>query len=179
MYRFKSKKFNFIPQARMNNNITAPSVRLIDENGVQVGVIDKNEALRLAQEKGMDLIEVSSKINPPICKILDYGKYRYQKQKQEQKAKKKQKKSQLKGIRLSLRIGKHDLEFKARQAEKFLNEGHKVKIEIILKGREFTHLDLAFQELKNFQSIIAVPHKIEQFPKKLGDRIISVLSLSK
>jgi len=148
----------------------------VDENGKQIGIVETRRALEIAQNKGLDLLEVSHNLNPPVCRILDYGKYQYQKQKREQKAKRKIKKMELKGIRLSFNIGKHDLEFKAKQADKFLSEGHKVKIELILKGREHSHLDLAFQELRAFQSLLQSRFKLEQSPRKLGDRIITILT---
>ena len=151
-------------------------MRLIDEKGEQIGIMETRKAIEMAQSKGFDLMEISPQAVPPVCKILDYGQYQYQKQKKEQKAKKKHKKTILKGIRLSFNISKHDLEFKAKQAEKFLTRGHKVKVELLLRGREHTHLDLAFSELKTFQQLIQTPIKVEQFPKKLGDRIIMILA---
>lgn len=160
----------------VNNAIRAPKVRLIDEHGQQIGIIETRRALKIARERGLDLIEISPQAQPPVCKIIDYGKYRYQIQKKEQKARKKQRKTSIKGIRLSLRIGKHDLEFKARQADKFLKKGHKVKVELILKGRENAHADLAFAELKTFQETLKHEVKVEQRPKKMGNRIIMILS---
>lgn len=161
---------------RINYQIRAPKIRLIDEKGTQVGIVETRRALEIARKKGLDLVEVAPQTQPPVCKIIDYGKYQYQKQKQAQKAKKKSKKTIIKGIRLSLVIGKHDLEFKARQAQKFLSEGHKVKVELVLRGRENMHLDLAYQELENFQKLIEEKVKIDERPRRLGNRIIMILT---
>lgn len=138
--------------------------------------METRRALQIAQDRALDLVEVSPRAQPPVCKVLDYGKYQYRKQKQEQKAKQKQKKTGIKGIRLSPRIGKHDLEFKANQADKFLQKGHKIKVELILRGREHAHLDLAFRELDEFRKLLEEKTKIEQRPRKMGHRIIMILS---
>ena len=161
---------------RINEQIRTPQVRLIDENGEQIGILDTRRALLIARERKLDLVELVPQSRPPVCKILDFGKYQYQKQKREQKAKRKQKKRGIKGIRLSLRIGKHDLEFKARQADQFLEKGHKVKIELILKGREHTHLDLAFAEMEKFRTLLEKEVRLEQKPQKRGDRITMILA---
>jgi len=131
-----------------------------------LGILATEKALTLAKEKGLDLIEVSPKAQPPVCKILDYGKYKYQLMKKEQKLKKKQKKVAVKGIRISLRTSKHDLAFKARQADKFVKQGHKVRIELVLKGREWTHRDLAKKRFDEFIEIMKEKVKIEQEPKR-------------
>ena len=118
----------------------------------------------MASERNLDLIEVASKTNPPVCRIMDFGKYQYQ---QEKKARQqKSKRSEVKGIRVSLAIAKNDFELKAKQAEKFLSQGHKVKIEIILRGREKAHSNLARQRLEEFRQLIAVPTTIEFGPSK-------------
>lgn len=139
-----------------------------------MGILATEKALASAKEKGLDLIEVSPKTQPPVCKILDYGKYKYQLMKKEQKLKKKQKKVAVKGIRVSLRTSKHDLAFKARQADKFVKQGHKVRIELVLKGREWTHRDLAKKRFDEFIEIMKEKVKIEQEPKRqrLGLAII-------
>jgi len=131
-----------------------------------LGILATEKALTLAKEKGLDLIEVSPKAQPPVCKILDYGKYKYQLMKKEQKLKKKQKKVAVKGIRISLRTSEHDLAFKARQADKFVKQGHKVRIELVLKGREWTHRDLAKKRFDEFIEIMKEKVKIEQEPKR-------------
>jgi translation initiation factor IF-3 len=125
-----------------------------------------HEAIAIARERGYDLVEISPKITPPVCKIMDFGKYQYQKSREERQNKFKQKKSEIKSVRLSVRTDEHDLEFKKAQVEKFLKKGNKVKIEIILKGREKAHAELARKNLLEFKSAITVAHKIEQDIKR-------------
>jgi translation initiation factor IF-3 len=124
------------------------------------------EALELAKSKALDLVEISPKAEPPVCRIMDFGKFQYQKSKDDRQHKAKQKKSDIKGIRLSVRTDEHDLNFKKKQTEKFLAKGNKVKIEITLKGREKAHGDLARQNLVEFIKNISVPNKIEQEIKR-------------
>jgi translation initiation factor IF-3 len=124
------------------------------------------EALKIAQEKMLDLVEISATATPPVCKIMDFGKYQYQKSREERMQKSRQKKVDIKGIRLGVRTDEHDLEFKKDQAEKFLKKGDKVKIEIVMRGREKAHQDLARTGLIEFIKAIAVPHKIEQEIKR-------------
>lgn len=124
------------------------------------------EALAIAKERMLDLVEISPKIQPPVCKIMDFGKFQYQKSKEDRQHKAKQKKSEIKGVRLSVRTDDHDLNFKKDQTEKFLSKGHKVKIEIVLKGREKAHGDLARKNLIEFVKSISVPNKIEQEIKR-------------
>ena len=128
--------------------------------------MNTEKALFEARERGLDLIEIVPNSQPPVAKIMDYGKYLYQKAKEERKQKNKDKKSETKGVRISLKTGKHDLEFKAAQTDKFLKKGHRIKIEIVMKGREKAFQDLARQKLKEFVEIIPGKVKIEQEPKK-------------
>ncbi len=134
---------------------------MIDDNGTQLGEMSTAEALALAQEQVLDLVEVSPKAIPPVCRIMDYGKHLYQQSKQIRVAKAKQKKVEIKGVRIGLRTDSHDLDFKKTQSEKFLKQGDKVKIDIVLKGREKAHQDLARQNLQNFVTSITAPYKIE------------------
>ncbi|MFH0853068.1 MAG: translation initiation factor IF-3 [bacterium] len=135
---------------RLNHFIRDPEVRVIDENNNQLGVIKTTEALRLAQEHDLDLVEVAPNAKPPVCRILDYGAYQYQQEKSERKSKAKQKKSEIKGIRLSFKMGQHDIEVRSKQSRKFVDQGHKVRLEILLKGRERAHRNLAVEKLKTF-----------------------------
>lgn len=137
-------------------------MRLIDETGKQVGIVPTGQALQMAQEKGLDLIEVASKTDPPVCRIADFGKFQYQKEKQARQQKVHQKKTGLKGIRIGLNTAKHDLELKANQAENFLKKGYKVRIEIILRGREKAFSNLAKQKIENFKSLLSQEVVIEQ-----------------
>ena len=134
---------------------------LVIDDQVSLGEIPTNEALALAKERELDLVEVSPKAVPPVCRIMDYGKYLYQQSKQQQVAKTKQKKVETKGVRIGLKTDTHDLTFKKDQAEKFLKQGDKVKIDIVLRGREKAHQDLARTNLLNFLKTISVPFKTE------------------
>ncbi|MBU1177644.1 translation initiation factor IF-3 [Patescibacteria group bacterium] len=161
MHNFKKNK-----RTRINQWIRVPQVRVIREDGEQLGVLPTNQALAKAEEAGLDLVEISPNAKPPVCKIMDHGKFKYQKEKKEQKQKKKQKKVEVKGVRISLRISKNDLEFKAKQADKFFKEGNKVRVELIMRGRENAHRDLAKEKLKEFIKIMEYKSIVEQEPKK-------------
>ena len=153
-------------RTRINEYIFAPSVRVLADDGAQLGIMDTRDALSLAKEHLLDLVEISPKDEPPVVKIMDFGKYQYQKSREDRQNKSKQKKSEIKGIRLSVRTDEHDLEFKKNQAEKFLTKGNKVKVEIMLKGREKAHQDLARKNLEEFIKMIIVPNKLEQEIKR-------------
>jgi translation initiation factor IF-3 len=120
----------------------------------------------MARERELDLVEIVPNTRPPVVKIMDFGKYQYQKAKEDQQQKSKQKKTEIKGIRLGLRIDEHDIDVRKKQTEKFLNQGNKVKIEIRLKGREKAHQPLAREVLQTFIRSIAVPNKLEQEIKR-------------
>lgn len=143
-----------------------PQVAVIDETGKSLGILPTYKAISLAKERGFDLVEVAPDVHPPVCKFLDFGKYKYQKEKQEQQQKKKAKKVEIKGIRISPRISDNDLEFKAKQADKFLSEGNKVRIEIVIKGRENAHMDLVNATLHRFVDTMETKIKVEQQPKR-------------
>lgn len=136
-----------------------------------LGIMKLGEALALSQERGVDLVEISPTANPPVCKIMDYAKYRYQQEKTAQEAKKKIKKVLVKNIRLSVRIGDHDLGFKSKQANEFLSEGNKVKVDIVMRGREQAHPQLAFELATKFQTLITVPFVLESRPSKMGNTV--------
>jgi translation initiation factor IF-3 len=139
-----------------------PEVRLIDEAGKQIGVVKTGEALRLAQEKGLDLIEVAAKVSPPVCRIADFGKFQYQHEKQARQQRVHQKKTGLKGIRIGFATAKHDLQLRVNQAENFLKKGYKVRIEIILRGREKAFQNIAKQKIEEFKSLLGEGIVIEQ-----------------
>lgn len=159
------------PKARINHQIKAVDVRVIDDEGKMLGVMKLSEALALAQEKQVDLVEVSPNANPPVVKLLNYDKYRYQQDKIIQKAKKNVKKVTIKGIRLSVRIGEHDLHFKAKKTNEFLGEGNKVKVDVQMRGREQAHPQLAFELIKKFQTLITIPFNLETGPVKMGNTV--------
>ena len=149
---------------RFNLGVVAPQVRLIDEQGQNQGVVDTPAALAMARERGLDLVEVASKAKPPVAKIVDYSKFRYQEEKERRKEKAKQKEVEVKSIRLSLRIGEHDLEVRRRAAVTFLEDNDKVKIEIILRGRERAHADVARGVIAKFIERLneQLPIRVEQ-----------------
>jgi len=131
-----------------------------------VGVVPTEQALQMAKEKELDLVEIVPNAKPPVVKIIDYGKYQYQKAKEDQQQKANQKKTEIKGLRIGLKTDDHDIEVRQKQAEKFLSQGNKVKIEIRLKGREKAHQPLARETLENFVKSISTPNKLEQEIKR-------------
>ena len=145
---------------RVNNQIRVPEVQLIDDKGNQLGVLPTFEALKMAKEKGLDLVEVGPQMKPPIAKIMDYGKYMYRKEKQE-KGGVKQKDQEVKTVRVGFKTGEHDLKFKSEQIDDFLKEGHPVKIELTLRGREKALAHMGKEKLINFIKLISEPHVIQ------------------
>ncbi|OGL67134.1 translation initiation factor IF-3 [Candidatus Uhrbacteria bacterium RIFCSPHIGHO2_01_FULL_63_20] len=165
IHRHRQRKPKFeVPVYKANESIIAPEVRVIDENGVPLGVLPIAKAIATAREREMDLVEVSPKAEPPVCRITDYGQFKYQKEKEARKQKAQSKEVEIKGVRLSLRIGDHDLETRHQQAKSFLEDGDKVKIEIILRGREKGHQDIAREVVKKFMEILKTdfPIRVEQ-----------------
>jgi len=156
---------------RINNKIMSPSVRLIDENGEQKGVVSISEALRMAENASLDLVEISPGANPPVCKILDYGKFLFEKKKKLKESKKKQKVSQLKEIKLTPKISEHDIEHKRGHIIKFLSEGDKVKISMRFRGRERMYSERGIELMKNFFSTLADAAEIEQELKMDGSNL--------
>lgn len=161
----------------INNRIRAFKVRLIDENHKQIGVIPLEEALRIAQERNLDLIQVTGKIDPPVCKIGDYGKYIYQEEKKQRSAKK-QKSTEIKGIRLGFNISQHDIETRTKSVEKFFKSGHKVRLEMKLRGREKALQDHAKEKMREFLEILSVtiPYKVEMDLKKNPGSLSMIIS---
>lgn len=139
---------------------------MIDDKGKNLGILDTQKALQIAKERMLDLVEISANTKPPICKIIDYGKYQYMQEKKQRKQKAKQKKSELKGIRIGFSTSVHDLETKIKQTEKFLKQGHKVRVEIRLRGRERAHKDLAIEKIEKFLGMIPFDFKKEEEIKK-------------
>jgi len=158
-----------------NNRIRAQEVRLIDETGKQLGVLALKEALQKARERNLDLVQVTEKVSPPVCKIVDYGKYLYSLEKKERRIKKTG--GQLKGIRLSFNISPHDLENKANLAEKFLKRGDGVRIEMILRGRERALMDFAQNKIGQFLEILDKKITIQKEGelKKRGARLTMII----
>src|SRR3989344_8802152 len=150
---------------RVNNYIRIPEVQVIDDKGQQLGVMPTFKALELAHEKNLDLVEVGPNVNPPIAKIMDYGKYIYRKERQE-KGQTKQKDQEMKTVRVGFKTGVHDLKFKSEQIDEFLKEGHPVKIELTLKGREKALAHMGREKLENFLKLISEPYIIQGPPSR-------------
>lgn len=165
---------------RMNQYIRVPEVVVIDEEGKHLGVLATAEAVKLATEKELDLIEVSPLANPPVCRIIDYGKFQYQQSRQQQKAKHKIKKVETKGIRLSFKIGEHDMAVRRKQTEKFLSQGHKVKLELRLRGREksFAFKDKTREVMKHFIDGLETDVKVEKDINQQGGTLSAIISKS-
>jgi translation initiation factor IF-3 len=159
---------------RINNRIRAREVRLIDEEGAQVGVVSIREALSLAEERGLDLVEVAPNALPPVCRIMDYGKFRYEQTKKEREARKNQKQIDIKQIRLEPKTDDHDLDVKARQARKFLLGGDKVKFNLRFRGREIFHQDIGMSMLERISEELRDIAVIEQRPLMEG-RVLSLM----
>ena len=153
----------FIPT---NENIRVPEVRVVDFEAKQIGVMPTVQAIALARGQGLDLIEIVPNAKPPVCKIMDFGKYLYHTAKAEHKKKAHSHAVEVRGIRLGVRISKHDMEVKANKAIQFLEEGDKVKVDFVLRGREKAHPEFAKVKLKEFLDILPIPIKIEQEPKR-------------
>lgn len=161
----------------LNESIKAQAVRLIDESGQQVGIVPTREAIEIARQRGLDLVEVSPNSDPPVCKILDYGRYRYELHKKEKEAKKKQKVIEVKEIRFrNFNINNHDLEVKLRHIEGFLSDGDKVKISLMLRGRASAHSDLGFALFNNITLKLQDKCMLERTPQIDGKRLVMVLS---
>ncbi len=147
MRRFDPRQAQRGPQIRINQRIRVPEVRVIGEAGEMLGILPTHEALRRAQERGLDLVEVNPKADPPVCKILDFGKYKYDEKKKAREQKRKQSVVEIKEIKLRPKTDDHDLQFKTRAAIRFIEAGHKVKFTVRFRGREITHPEKAQEQL--------------------------------
>ncbi|OGL32390.1 translation initiation factor IF-3 [Candidatus Saccharibacteria bacterium RIFCSPHIGHO2_12_FULL_42_8] len=156
----------------------ASELRVIGERGEQIGILSRQEALEAANEAGLDLVEISPSASPPVVKIIDWGKYQYQKTKEQQKARAKSKSSEMKQIRVGLKIGANDLDIKLRKVRKFLEEGHKVRLTVVFKGREMAHKELGFEMIKKIQELLGEEVVTEQQPSLAG-RNLSITIRSK
>ena len=161
---------------RINERIRVPQVRLIDEHGNQVGVVPTYEALQMARDRGLDLMEVSPNAQPPVCKICDYGKFKYEKKKKEQQAKKKQTVIKVKEIQLRPQTEEHDLDYKFKNVRQFLEDGDKAKITIMFRGREIAYADQGFKMMKQLTELVKDIAVVEAPPKLEGKKLIMVLA---
>lgn len=161
---------------RINEMIRVREVRLIDEEGNQLGIVPTPEALRMAKDKGLDLVEVSPNANPPVCKILDYGKYRFEQEKKLRESKKNQKVLKLKEIRMQPKIGSGDLDTKAKHVQEFLDEGSKVKVTIRFRGRELAHTELGYDVLQEVLKRLTSAYVVEKAPAMDGKTMSMTIS---
>jgi len=160
---------------KSNNRINSPEVQVIASNGENLGILNTNEAIAIAKEEGLDLIEIAPNAKPPVCKIIDMGKYKYDAQKKANKAKKKQKKIELKEIKLRPVTETHDYLFKIKNAQKFLSKKDKVKFTVRFKGREMQHHHLGMELLKRVEGDLKEVGKLELSPKFEGKQMTMVI----
>ena len=161
---------------RTNEDIRVPRVLLIDEHGEKQGIMPTDAAIEAAQEAGMDLVEVSPNADPPVCKILDYGKFRFQEQKKKNEARKKQKVVEIKEIKLRPNIDDHDYDVKARAMHRFFEEGDKVKVTLRFRGRELAHPELGMKLLQKVKADFEESAKVEYEPRMEGKQMIMILA---
>ena len=174
--RFIPPQRNLGKQLRINDMIRALTVRLIDDADQQVGVVELLEAKRRAKEAALDLVEVAPQSVPPVCRIMDYGKWKYQQKKKEQKARSHSKQSELKEVRLRPGTDDHDLGIKIERARTFLGEGDKVQFTLLFRGREMMHRDIGIATLRQIRDGLADASKVESEPRLMGKRMTMVLS---
>lgn len=161
---------------RINEQINAAEVRVVDADGEMRGVMPVADALKLAEDAGLDLVEVSPNAEPPVCKVLDYGKYKYEQQKKASEARKKQKTVDVKEVKIRPGIEEHDYQVKLRNARKFLENGDKVKVTMRFRGREMAHQEIGFDLLKRMVEELSDVGKVDLQPKMEGRQIIMVMS---
>lgn len=165
-----------IKELRTNEQIRTREVRLIDVEGEQKGVVPIVDALKLAQESGVDLVEIAPQANPPVCKIMDYGKYKFEQEKKLKESKKKQKLMKLKEIRMQPKIETHDLQFKSKHIREFLEDGNKVKVTIRFRGRELAHTELGKVVLDNVCEMLGDCYNLDRKPQMEGRFMSMILS---
>ncbi|MDI3297670.1 MAG: translation initiation factor IF-3 [Bacillota bacterium] len=163
-------------ELRVNQAIRAREVRVIDEDGTQLGVFLTREALRVAAERGLDLVEVAPNATPPVCRLMDYGRYKYEQAKQEREARRHQRLVDIKEVKLRPNIDDHDFEVKVRNAERFLREGNKVKCTVMFRGREIVHSSLGLELLQQLQGRVQDLAVVEQEPRVEGRNMVMFLS---
>jgi translation initiation factor IF-3 len=151
-------------------------VRLIDENGTQIGIVRTSEALQIARERGLDLVEVQPNAVPPVCRLMDYGKYRYEESRRERESRKRQRTVELKEIRMRPRIDTHDFQTKVRQAQQFLEDGAKVRVTVLFRGREIAHQELGERLLQRMAEQLRDKASLDQPPHLEGRTMVMLLS---
>lgn len=161
---------------RINGAITVDRIRLIDEDGEMIGISTTREGMRRAEEAGLDLVEISPQADPPVCKIMDYGKFRFEQQKKAAEARKKQKVVEIKELKFRPAIGDHDYQVKIKSARGFLTEGDKVKVTMRFRGREMENKQLAYDLMNRIKTDLAALSKVEMEPKFEGRQMMMVLA---
>lgn len=166
-----------LPQ--INERIRFPKIRVIDTDGAQLGILTPNEALQLAEEKELDLVLLSDKAEPPVCRIMDYGKYKFEQEKKAREARKKQHTADVKEVKMRYKIEPHDYNVRVKQAERFLKDGDKVKATVMFRGREIQHSDLAEELLKRMATDLDSVGEVQQMPKKEGRNMMMLIAPKK
>jgi len=165
-----------VKEANVNWEIRSPEVRVIDADGKQVGILAVKEAIRLAEEQGLDLVEVAPGASPPVCRVMNYGKYKYQQNKRSQEAKKHQTVIHVKEVKVRPRTEEHDYQFKLRHVLRFLEEGNKVKVSLLFRGREIAHPEFGREMLARIQESVKEKAVVEQTPRMEGRIMVMILS---
>jgi translation initiation factor IF-3 len=163
-------------ESGINWGIRAQEVRVIDSDGKQAGIMPLKEAMKIAEEQGLDLVEVASNAKPPVCRVMNYGKYKYQQSKRSQEARKHQTVIQVKEVKLRPRTEEHDFQFKLRHAKRFLSEGNKVKISILFRGRELAHPEFGRDMMNRFLEEVKDLMVVEQAPRLEGRNMVMVVA---
>lgn len=168
--------FYITKEYRINEEIRVKEARVIDANNNQIGILPVQEAMRLAEERNLDLVEIAPQAKPPVCRIMDYGKFKYEQSKHDKEIKKKQRVVDIKEIKLRPNIEEHDFQIKAKNAARFLKEGDKVKVTIVFRGREIVHTQLGQQVLKRLAEQVKEVSAVERLPKLEGKSMIMILA---
>ncbi|MGC9524374.1 MAG: translation initiation factor IF-3 [Limnospira sp.] len=171
------RKNRNLPQ--INDNIRFPKIRLIDTEGGQLGIMTPRDAMKLAQEKELDLVLVSDKADPPVCRIMDYGKFKYEQERKAREARKKQHTADVKEVKMRYKIDEHDYNVRVNQAKRFLKSGDKVKATIMFRGREIQHSNLARELLNRMAVDLEEQAEVQQYPKQEGRTMMMLLSPKK
>lgn len=165
-----------VKEANVNWEIRSPEVRVIDADGKQVGILAVKEAIRLAEEQGLDLVEVAPGASPPVCRVMNYGKYKYQQNKRSQEARKHQTVIHVKEVKIRPRTEEHDYLFKLRHVLRFIEEGNKVKVSLLFRGREIAHPEFGREMLNRIQEEVKEKAVVEQAPRMEGRIMVMILS---
>jgi len=160
----------------VNGQIRIRQIRVIGADGAQLGVLETAVAQQMANESGLDLVEIAPNQRPPVCRIMDFGKYKYELKKKEQASRRKQHQTQLKEVRVRPRIAEHDMQVKVRHAREFLEAGDKVQVNCLLRGREVMHQDLALNVMKHVYELLQDIAKIEREPRLEGKRLVMIVT---